>query len=530
MRKARTWPPLPDGTYPVPKTEAEYAAFLKDRDARLYSGHIYKIITKSADASTGVSVTKFIPNSAQRDLMRSLWHRSIILKSRQLGFSTLVAILWLDHALFNSNQRCGIIAQDRETAENIFRDKVKFAYDNLPEQLREAMPLARDSASELLFAHNNSSLRVATSMRGSTIHRLHVSEFAKICRRHPDKAEEVVTGSLPAVPLDGIAVIESTAEGQGGAFYEMVKRAQALQQQGVKLTPRDWRLHFYPWQVAPDYKLDPEGVVITAKDNEYFDRVEGETGQKLSLQQRAWYVATRGADFAGDPEKMLREFPSTVSEPFLQSAEGTYYANQLAAARRDGRIGRVPHVSNVPVNTCWDIGHRDGTAIWFHQKIGAEHRFIAFDEAWGEPYKYFIQRMQSRGWIWGTHFLPHDAEHKRQLGARIMSPREMLEEIAPGWRFEIVPRVDDVLHGIERTRAMFSQFWFDEAGCREGLAHLSLYRKDWNDRLGVWSDKPLHDSASESADALRQLACGWQDYAVSAGTIPRRRHTGGLAA
>ena len=104
-----------------------------------------------------------------------------------------------------------------------------------------------------------------------------------------------------------------------------------------------------------------------------------------------------------------------------------------------------------------------------------------------------------------------------------MSPREMLEEIAPGWRFEIVPRVDDVLHGIERTRAMFSQFWFDEEGCREGLAHLSLYRKEWNERLGVWSEKPLHDSASESADALRQLACGWQDYGVRTGTIPKRR-------
>jgi len=258
--------------------------------------------------------------------------------------------------------------------------------------------------------------------------------------------------------------------------------------------------------------------------------VEGETGQKLTLPQRAWYVATRGADFAGDPEKMLREFPSTVSEPFLQSAEGTYYANQLAAARRDGRIGRVPHVSNVPVNTCWDIGHRDGTAIWLHQKVGAEHRFIGFIEGWGEPYEYFIRLLKERPYVWGTHFLPHDADHKRQLGARNMSPMEMLEEIAPGWRFEIVPRVDDVLHGIERTRAMFSQFWFDEAGCREGLAHLSLYRKSWNDRLGVWSDKPLHDSASESADALRQLACGWQDYAVSAGTIPRRRHTGGLAA
>ena len=82
--------------------------------------------------------------------------------------TTLIAILWLDHALFNADQRCGIIAQDRDAAKVIFRDKVKFAYNNMPEQLRERFPLAADNADELLFAHNNSSIRVATSMRSGT--------------------------------------------------------------------------------------------------------------------------------------------------------------------------------------------------------------------------------------------------------------------------------------------------------------------------------------------------------------------------
>jgi hypothetical protein len=438
--------------------------------------------------------------------------------------------MWLDHALFEPNQRCGIVAQDRETAESIFRDKVKFAYDNLPAAMREVMPLAKDSASELLFAHNNSSLRVATSLRGSTIHRLHVSEFAKICAKYPEKANEVITGSLPAVPLDGIAVIESTAEGQGGHFYELCKRAQELEQQGAILTERDWQLHFYPWHMAEEYQLDPTNVVITPKEHEYFDKVEGETSSSLNLRQRAWYTKTKNSDFAGDPERMFQEYPSTVEEPFAQSTEGTYYAIQLATARRDGRISRVPHVSNVPVNTFWDIGSRDGTAIWFHQRVGAEHRFIAFDEAWGEPYGYFIQRMQSRGWIWGTHFLPHDAEHKRQQGARVASPIEMLEELAPGWRFQIVPRVDDILTGIQMVRAKFSQAWFDETNCAEGLAHLSLYRKEWNERLAVWSDKPRHDEHSEAADAFRQFAQGWEDYSTSSGSVPKRRNTSGWAA
>src|SRR3546814_17377600 len=108
------------------------------------------------------------------------------------------------------------------------------------------MPLARDSANELLFAHNNSSIRVATSMRSGTIHRLHVSELGKICAKFPDKAHEVVTGTLPAVPLDGIAIIASTAEGQAGEFYTMTPRAIGTSHATAQLSPRDHRIHFIP--------------------------------------------------------------------------------------------------------------------------------------------------------------------------------------------------------------------------------------------------------------------------------------------
>ena len=64
-------------------------------------------------------------------------------------------------------------------------------------------------------------------MRSGTIHRLHVSEFGKICAKYPDKAQEVVTGSIPAVPMNGVLVIESTAEGRDGDFFKMVQIAEA---------------------------------------------------------------------------------------------------------------------------------------------------------------------------------------------------------------------------------------------------------------------------------------------------------------
>ena len=489
-----------------PKTAADLARCLADAMWRVCSGFLYRIMVKSDDGQG--TIVPFKPNRAQRRLLTRLWHRNIILKARQLGFTTLVAILFLDHALFNPDQRCGIIAQDREAAEAIFRDKVKLAYQHLPEEIRAARPLVRDSASELLF-NNNSSMRVATSMRSGTIHRLHVSEFGKICAKFPDKAQEVITGSLPAVPLDGIAIIESTAEGREGEFYKLSTRAEELADAGKVLTPRDWRFHFFPWWQEPGYRMDPAGVVITQQDHEYFAQVEQAMRTVLTLPQRAWYVATRDADFSGAPEKMWQEYPSTPAEAFQQSTEGTYYAKQLTQARKEGRIGRVPYVDGVPVNTFWDIGASDGTAVWLHQRVGLENRFFGFIEGWGEGYSYYVGELQRRGYVWGTHHLPHDAMHKRQQAEKTAAPIDELEALGLGGRWEPVDRVDDINHGIQKTRAAFSTCYFDEVECKQGLIHLAAYRKTWNDRLGCWSLQPRHDEHSEAADALRQFGQGY---------------------
>jgi len=497
-----------------PKDEADLARCLKDPMWRICSGALYQIMLKS-DTGEG-SVVPFKPNKAQRKLIARLWHRNIILKARQLGFTTLIAILWLDHALFNKDQRCGIIAQDREAAEIIFRDKVKLAYDRLPEALREAMPLARDSATELLFAHNNSSVRVATSMRSGTLHRLHVSEFGKICAKFPEKAREVVNGSLPAVPLDGIAIIESTAEGRDGAFYTMTQRSKGQADSKAKLTERDYRFHFFPWWGEEAYRIESGDVVITDKDNEYFNGIEAKEKCEIDLAQRRWYVATRDADFGGNAESMWQEYPSTPEEAFQVSTEGTYYAVQLTAARKAGRITNVPHVDGVPVNTFWDIGNSDGTAIWLHQKVGQDHRFFRFIEGWGEPYAFYAKKLQALDCLWGTHYLPHDAAHKRQQGHAITSPESELKKLSIGGKWVIVPVIDDLNTGIQLVRKFFSQCWFDSEGTKEGVAHIEGYRKTWNERGACWSDTPRKDIHTEGADAFRQFAQSFEKLGAPA--------------
>lgn len=489
-------------------TPSELKKKLSDPWWRLTSGQLYKIMIKG-DAGEDNLVAPFIPNASQMELFKSLHNRNIILKARQLGFTTAIAIYFLDCALFRENVRAAVIAQSEDTAKTIFRDKVQFAYNNLPAALKAAMPLGRDSQSELLFAHNNSSVRVATSARSGTLQYLHVSEFGKICAKFPDRANEVITGSIPAVTGDGVIFIESTAEGQEGHFYDMTVKAMQAGLSGKKPGAKDYKFHFFPWWVEPRYSVDPTDVIITPKDTEYFDRIEQEMQCELSERQRAWWVSTRDSDFSGQSEKMWQEYPSTPKEAFQQSTEGCYYTVQMTAARKQGRICKVPYRPGYKVNTFWDIGSGDGTAIWFHQRIGQEDMFINFIEAWGEPYSYFVTEMQKLGYVWGEHYLPHDAGHVRQGQNANVSPRQMLEKLGLT-NIHLVPVVDDINHGIQATRDAFVTCWFDETGCKEGIAHLDQYRKKWNSSTDRFMDIPRHDIHSEAADAFRQFGQGYK--------------------
>lgn len=448
-------------------------------------------------------ILKFNPKPEQLQFIQRLWYRNIILKARQLGFTTLVSLMWLDHALFNANSRCGIVAHNLKSAKSIFRDKVLFAYDRLPPEIRAACPLEKRSADELLFGHNNSSIQVATSLRSGTIHRLLVSEYGKICAKRPDHAKEVMTGTLPSVPQSGIAIIESTAEGQDGDFHAKSQIALSAEQQKKELSPRDYRMHFFPWWKSAEYSLDrPELVTITEQDEKYFREIESKIGRPLFNGQRAWYVAVLNSDMGGDRAKMKQEYPATPEEAFSVSTEGCYYANELALARLHGRICNIPQ-TDMLVNTFWDVGRSDSTAIWFHQQIGLEHRFIRYHEAAGEKLGYYVKYLQDTGYTWGTHYLPHDADHKR-LSDTNKSITEMLSDLGLE-NTEIVPRVTSLDAGIQATRNIFASCWFDETGCAEGLKRLGNYKKKWSPTMGCFLSEDQQDDNVHGADAFRQF-------------------------
>lgn len=193
-------------------------------------------------------------NWAQEEIYWGLHNFNIVLKARQLGITTFFAIYFLDMCLWNSNINAAIIADIQKNSREIFIDKVKFAYDNLNPVLKQFVQAHRDSATEMRFS-NGSVFRVSTSLRSGTVQLLHISEFGKICRESPIKANEIVSGALNTVQAGQFITIESTAEGREGAFYDLVKRAQDKQDRGEVLGPMDFKLHFLPWWKENLYSL-----------------------------------------------------------------------------------------------------------------------------------------------------------------------------------------------------------------------------------------------------------------------------------
>jgi hypothetical protein len=480
---------------------------------------MYWILIKDTEGNT-TGMQPFVANRTQRRFLKRLHYRNIILKARQLGFTTLICLMWLDYSLFNQNARCGIVAQDDTAATSFFRDKVKFAYDHLDPEIKALFPLSMDSANELRFAHNNSSIRVATSFASATLHRLLISEYAKICAKHPDKANEVVIGTLPTVPETGVIVIESTGEGAEGDYHDRVQIAHKAQQEKRSLSPKDFAFHFYPWYIDPAYTVNPNLVSITPEIAKYLRDKEEEVGVVFTPGQRAWYAVTLASTFSGVQEKMFQQYPTTPDEPFFVSSEGNYFLKEMAAVRRTGRICSIPE-TDVPVSTFWDVGNSDGCAIWFHQMVGMEDRFIGYFEGHGEKLSVYVKELQDRGYVYNLHFLPHDAGHKR-LSDTNDSIKEMLEKLMPGQEFELVSKISDLNTGIQITKAQFPSAHFDRAGTETGLDRLDRYQKRRDERNDTWHDDPNKaNGCSEGADAFRQWA-----QAKAAGNLRIRGNVG----
>ena len=420
----------------------------------------------------------------------------LVLKARQLGFTTTIQLDYLDDCLFIPNTAAGVIAHNRDDAEAFFHNKIRFAYDNLPEEFKELVPATQDSTRSMRFG-NGSSIRVGTSLRSGTFQRLHISEYGKLCAKFPEKAREVKSGALNTVHVGQKVRIESTAEGHSGHFFDLCKAAQDKALQKAELTPLDFKFHFYPWYLDGKYVLAGD-VVETAEAAEYFTKLEA-AGVSLTQLQRNWYL--KKAEQQG--EDMKREFPSTPEEAFEASIEGAYFSTQMETMRKQGRICRIP-ILDAPVYTTWDLGLDDSMTITFWQDVGMERRAIDYYESSGEGFGHYARVLRDRGYDYERHYMPHDADH-RMLNKEATTRKQEAESagIKP---IEVLKRISTEQVGIEASRTFFPNVYIDETRCSRLIQCLDNYRKEWDDKLGVFKDKPRHDEFSHGYKSFESAA------------------------
>ena len=458
--------------------------------------HLYYITDKSGNE------VLFDLNWAQQELYHNEWHQMLVLKARQLGVTTYFSINFLDECFFYGNTHAGIIAHRKEDAEDIFKKKVKYAYDRMPSWTRAINSATNDRAGELTFS-NGSSYRVSTGFRSGTYQRLLVSEFGKICAKSPDIAKEIVTGSLNTVSSDQVIAIESTAEGREGYFYEFAKEAEGLQLQGCDLSAMQMRFFFFPWYDEPGYREKGESITVSKETNDYLDAIELERQRKIDEEQRRWYEMKQR--MLGDSIK--QEYPSTPKEAFESANEGLYYGAQLSRLRAQGALTRVPYDDSLPVHTAWDIGLDDYSSIFcFQVGKGGSIAIINYYENWDEGAAHYCDWLNKQKYRFGRHIFPHDAR-KRDIGSKT----RYLDYVTPllEGRFVVLDIKEcDKLEGIQAVRAILSRCIFDEEKTGKAFRHLEAYKKLWDDRLGCYKNTPLHNEHSHCSDAFRYLAVG----------------------
>ncbi len=220
------------------------------------------------------------------------------------------AIDMLDDCLFKKNFEGLLIAQDLDTAKDIFSNKIEFAWKNFV--FKDDYRMETDNRRQMKFNQgddNYSSILVDNSGRSGTFSRLHTTELAKLSKNYPDRAKEVIEGTIPAMPRGSRVDIESTSEGASGLFYDMFWNAWNREREPKE---KEFKAHFYNWtwdeeieNIIPEKDLPQEFLDYQKK----FDL----TDKEITFYYYQWLALNKNW------HSLRKEYPTTPEEAFETS-------------------------------------------------------------------------------------------------------------------------------------------------------------------------------------------------------------------
>lgn len=212
---------------------------------------------------------------------------------------------------------------------------------------------------------------------------------------------------------------------------------------------------------------------------------------------------------SGMPEDMVQQ---EYYCSFTLGVEGAYYAKLIAAAYNAGRIGFFPAETQSKVYTFWDLGVDDDTAIWFAQFLGTEIRLIDYYYNHNEGLNHYAKILQDKPYIYGGHYFPHDVRQRMQ-GAVVETRYNIVSNLLGADKVYVVD-IHSVADGIAAVKGILDKCRFHEAKTESGVKSLENYRQKYDERIRKYSDIPLHDWASHSADAFRELAIAYRNMYI----------------
>jgi hypothetical protein len=258
---------------------------------------------------------------------------------------------------------------------------------------------------------------------------------------------------------------------------------------------------FFPWYLDP--RNVSETSVLDDQAKEYFAKIKPRLdgiGVTLSEKQMRWWAAERRKQGIF----MARENPSFLDECWSSPVKGAIYAEEIERARVEGRVGDFRPYEGALVHTSWDLGAPANTAVWYWQIVGREIRILDCDIGDFGTLTARVARMNAKGYLYGKHYLPHDAQTTERSGSNFTT--ELIAAGLPSPSLVTVPRCHSVWIGINHAKEMFSSLAFRMPNCEKGLDALSAYRKKVEGEGALSTSEPVHDWTSHPADAFRMMA------------------------
>lgn len=229
---------------------------------------------------------------------------------------------------------------------------------------------------------------------------------------------------------------------------------------------------------------------------------------RANFGDNPWFPHELEAERREDLEKRPDQYDHIWDGGYARVTEGAYFAADLAAARKENRIGNVAADPLMQYRAFWDIGTRDATAIWIAQFIGREIRVIDYYEASGQPLATHLNWLREKGYASALCVLPHDGANQNHITAIRFEDHIR----AAGFAAETVANQGKgaAMQRVEAARRLFPRIWFNETTTEAGRDALGAYheRKDDKRNIGLG---PEHDWASHGADAFGLMCVAYEE-------------------